>query len=164
LTFGSSRLPGNYCHPILKPLRLLSIFFHFLESLSCLQFHTYPNFSLAGSRTGGVHFQCSLTCEQPPDLRDIQIDFRTSTSAPLPCYTVCTQKFRSIQFDRQGLTSPREPLSAYFEARPTAFHNHFLKSLSRIIRLAGSNNFQFLVTVFCARHLHTSFQVYAISI
>jgi hypothetical protein len=44
LTFGSSRLLGNYCHPILKPLRPLSIFHHFLESLSRLQFHTYPNF------------------------------------------------------------------------------------------------------------------------
>jgi hypothetical protein len=60
--------------------------------------------------------------------------------------------------------SPREPLSAYFEARPTAFHGHFLQSLSRIVGLAGSDNFQFLVVVFCARHLHTSFQVYAISI
>jgi hypothetical protein len=164
LTFGSSRLLGNYCHPILKPLCPLSIFHHFLESLSRLQFHTYPNFSLADSRIGGVHFHCSLTCKQPPGFRDIQIDFQTPTSTPLPCYTICTQKFRSIQFDHRGLTSPQEPLSAYFEARLTTFHDHFLQSLSRIVGLVGSNNFQFLVVVFCALHLRTSFQVYAISI
>jgi hypothetical protein len=66
LTFGSSCLMGSYCHPILKPLCLLSIFLHFLESLSRLQFHTYPNFSLTDSRTGRVHFQCSLTYKYPP--------------------------------------------------------------------------------------------------
>ena len=60
LTFGSSRLLGNYCHPVLKPLRSLSIFLHFLESLSRFQFHNWHIFSLADCWTGGVHFQFSL--------------------------------------------------------------------------------------------------------
>jgi hypothetical protein len=78
---------------------------------------------------------------------------------PLSCYTVCTQKFRSIQFDLRGLMFPQEPLSAYFETRPTSFHDHFLQFISRIV-----DNFVFLVAIFCARHLRTSFQVYEISI
>jgi len=75
-TFGSSRLLGNYFHPILKPLHPLSILHHFLESLSRFQFHNWHIFSLADCWTGGVHFQFSLTCKQPPSFRDIQIFFR----------------------------------------------------------------------------------------
>jgi hypothetical protein len=48
LTFESSHFLGSYCHLVLKPLRPLSIFHHFLESLSCLQFHTYPTFFACG--------------------------------------------------------------------------------------------------------------------
>jgi len=75
LTSGSSHLLGNYFHPILKPMCPISIFGHFLESLSRLQFHTYPNFLLVHSWTSGVHFQCSLTCKQLPGFCDIQIEF-----------------------------------------------------------------------------------------
>jgi hypothetical protein len=93
LTFGSSRLLGNYFHPILKPLCPLSILHHFLESLSHFQFHTYPICSLADSRTGRVHFQFSLTCKEPPSFHYIEISFGILTSAPLSSYIVCTQKF-----------------------------------------------------------------------
>jgi hypothetical protein len=48
LTFGSSRLLGNYCHPVFNPLCLLCIFRHFLESLSRPQFHTYSTFFTCG--------------------------------------------------------------------------------------------------------------------
>jgi hypothetical protein len=37
--------------------------------------------------------------------------------------------------------------------------SHFMESLSRILGLAGSQNLQFLVIVYDARHLHTSFKV-----
>jgi hypothetical protein len=50
--------------------------------------------------------------------------------------------------------SPREPLSAYFEARPSAFHDHFLQSLPRIIGLACSDNFHFLVIFLCPPPSH----------
>jgi hypothetical protein len=81
------------------------------------------------------------------------------TSAPISCYTVCTQKFQSIQLDRRDLMFPREPLSTYFETHPTTFHGHFLQFLLQIV-----DNFVFLVVVLCVYHLRTSFQVYAISI
>jgi len=48
--------------------------------------------------------------------------------------------------------------------RPLSTLDHFLESLSRIGGLVGSQNFQFLVVVSYARHLQSSFQVYAISI
>jgi hypothetical protein len=43
--------------------------------------------------------------------------------------------------------------------RPLSILSHFMESLSRILGLAGSRNLQFLVTVYCARHLRTSFKV-----
>jgi hypothetical protein len=120
--------------------------------------------AIADFRTSGVHFQCSLTCKQPLSFRDIQIAFQMPELAPFLSYTICTQKFRSIQFDRRGLMSPWEPLLAYFEARPSTFHSHFLQSLPWIIGLACLDNFHFLVAIFCAYHLRTSFQVYGINI
>jgi hypothetical protein len=60
--------------------------------------------------------------------------------------------------------SPWEPFSAYFEASLTAFHDHLFQSLSWLVVLVGSDNFQFLVVVICSRYHHTSFQVFAISI
>ena len=43
--------------------------------------------------------------------------------------------------------------------RPLSILAHFIEYLSRILKLAGSRNLQFLVTVYCARHLHTFFKV-----
>jgi len=37
--------------------------------------------------------------------------------------------------------------------------SHFMESLSRILGLVGSRNLQFLVTVYYARHLRTSFKL-----
>jgi len=67
----------------------------------------------------------------------MQIYFWTPTSSPLSCYTFCTEMFQYIQFDRRGLTSPRGPLSPYFEARPTAFHTYPFLGISFADRQVG---------------------------
>jgi hypothetical protein len=43
--------------------------------------------------------------------------------------------------------------------RPLSILSHFMESLSWILELGGSRNLQFLVIVYCARQLHTSFKV-----
>jgi hypothetical protein len=72
LTFRSSHLLGNYCHRVLKPLPSLSIFLHFLESLSRVQFHTYPNF---------------FACGFPDRWTALQMFLDLETAPPLPRYT-----------------------------------------------------------------------------
>jgi hypothetical protein len=67
-------------------------------------------FRLSASPFSKLHFHCYVTCKQHSGLCDMQIYFWTATSSPLPCYIFCTEMFRYIQFDSQGLTSPREPL------------------------------------------------------
>jgi hypothetical protein len=52
-----------------------------------------------GSRALDCTCIVSVTCKQHPDFRDIQIYNQTLTSYPLPCYIVCTQNFRDLQFD-----------------------------------------------------------------
>jgi len=117
-----------------------------------------------GFPDGWSAFPVILYLKLSPGFLDIHISFRIPTSTPLLSYTICTQKFWSIQFDHRGPMSPWEPLSSYFEACPSAFHDHFFQSLPQIIRLEGSNYFQFLVAVLCSCHLRTSFQLYEISI
>jgi len=95
-----------------------------------------------------------------PHFCHIQIDCRTPISSPLLWYTFCTQVPRHTIWPSGSHVSWGTIVTLILKPiRLLSILSHFMESLSRILALAVSRNLHFLVIVYCARHLHTSFKV-----